>query len=104
MALYASVAGDVLATLVLIVVAEPLARMALRSARSSWPPSPFSPSPSLLRSPGGRWRGGSCRRLLGVLVAMIGMDAETATPRLTFGLIELPTSSRSWPSRSACWR
>lgn len=88
-ALYASVAGDLLATLVLIVVAEPLARMALKVGPVELAALTLLALTFIAALSGRSLARGLAAGFLGVLVAMVGMDAETATPRLTFGLIEL---------------
>jgi len=88
-ALYASVAGDVLGTLVLIVVAEPLARLALRIGPVELAALTFLALTFIAALSGRSLARGLAAAFFGILVAMIGIDAETATPRLTFGLIEL---------------
>jgi putative tricarboxylic transport membrane protein len=88
-ALYASVVGDVLGTLVLVVVAEPLARLALRIGPVELAALTFLALTFIAALSGRSLARGLAAALFGILVAMIGMDAETATPRLTFGLIEL---------------
>ena len=88
-ALYASVAGDVLGTLVLIVVAEPLARLALRIGPVELAALTFLALTFIAALSGRSLARGLVAAFFGILVALIGMDAETATPRLTFGLIEL---------------
>jgi putative tricarboxylic transport membrane protein len=88
-ALYASVAGDMLATLVLIVVAEPLARMALRIGPVELAALTLLALTFIAALSGRSLARGLAAAFLGILLAMVGMDAETATPRLTFGLIEL---------------
>lgn len=89
MSLYASVAGDVFADLVLIVSAAPLAVFALRMG----PPEllgvlifsfAFISSflgPSLLK--------GLVVLALGMLLATIGLDVETGAERFTFGFLAL---------------
>ena len=89
MALYASVAGDVLGTVVLVLVAEPLARLALRIGPVELAALTFLALTFIAALSGRSLARGLAAAFFGVLVAMIGMDAETATPRLTFGLIEL---------------
>jgi putative tricarboxylic transport membrane protein len=88
-ALYASVAGDILGTVVLVVVAEPLARLALRIGPVELAALTFLALTFIAALSGKSLARGLIAAFLGILLAMVGMDAETATPRLTFGLIEL---------------
>jgi putative tricarboxylic transport membrane protein len=88
-ALYASVAGDLLATVVLIVVAEPLARMALKVGPVELAALTLLALTFIAALSGRSLARGLAAAFLGILFAMVGMDAETATPRMTFGLIEL---------------
>lgn len=88
-ALYASVAGDILATAVLIAVAEPLARLALRVGPVELTALTFLALTFIAALSGRSLARGLIAAFFGVLVAMIGTDAETASPRLTFGFIEL---------------
>ena len=89
MSLYASVAGDVFADLVLILSAAPLALLALRMG----PPEilgvlifSFAFMSTLL---GKSALKGVLALALGMLLATIGLDIETGGDRLTFGLLEL---------------
>lgn len=89
MALYASVSGDAFATIVLILVAAPLAAVALYMG----PPEIFAlicmamtiiaglGTKSLLR--------GLMAAALGLLIGCIGMEPVSALPRLTFDITEL---------------
>lgn len=88
-ALYASVAGDILATVVLIAVAEPLARLALRIGPVELAALTFLALTFIAALSGRSLTRGLVAAFLGILISMIGTDSETATPRLTFGLIEL---------------
>src|SRR5262245_42416657 len=88
-ALYASVAGDILATAVLIAVAEPLARLALRVGPVELTAVTFLALTFIAALSGRSLARGLIAAFFGILVAMIGTDAETASPRLTFGFIEL---------------
>jgi len=87
--LYGSVIGDIFGTIVLIVVAAPFAKIALAIG-----PVELSAillfaltfiaglsGPSLLK--------GLIAGAIGLFLATVGLDAETATPRLTFGFLEL---------------
>lgn len=88
-ALYASVAGDILATAVLIAVAEPLAKLALKIGPVELAALTFLALTFIAALSGKSLARGLVAAFFGILAAMIGTDAETATPRLTFGLIEL---------------
>jgi len=89
MALYASVSGDTFSDLVLILVAAPIAGVAIKMG----PPELLSvtifaltliaalESASLLK--------GLIAALLGVLVHCVGIDPLAASPRLTFGIVDL---------------
>lgn len=89
MSLYASVSGDVLADLVLIVSAAPLAVLALRMG----PPEILGVLIFSFAFISG-FLGRSVPRgmfavALGILLATVGLDPETGQERLTFGLLEL---------------
>ena len=88
-ALYASVAGDILATAVLIAVAEPLARLACAVGPVELTALTFLALTFIAALSGRSLARGLIAAFFGILVAMIGTDAETASPRLTFGFIEL---------------
>lgn len=89
MALYASVSGDAFSTIILILVAAPLAAVALYMG----PPEIFAlicmamtiiaglGTKSLLR--------GLMAAALGILVGCIGMESVSALPRLTLDITEL---------------
>ncbi len=89
MALYASVTGDVFATLLLVLVAAPLAAVALYMG----PPEIFAlicvamtiiaglGTKSLLR--------GFIAASLGILIGTVGIEPVSALPRLTFGITPL---------------
>ncbi|PWW01484.1 putative tricarboxylic transport membrane protein [Hoeflea marina] len=89
MGLYASVIGDLLSTLVLIMLAAPLARYALLIG-------PVELCAILLFSltfigglSGSSMTKGMIAAAFGVFFATIGMETETFVPRLSFGLLEL---------------
>lgn len=89
MGLYASVIGDLLATLILIGIAAPLARYALLIG-------PVELCSILLFSltfigglSGHSMIKGMIAAAFGVFFATIGLEKETFEPRLTFGLLEL---------------
>ncbi len=89
MALYGSVTGDAFATLVLILVAAPLAALALYMG----PPEIFALICLAMTIIAGLGAQSLARGLmagaLGVFVGTIGMEPVSALPRLTFGLYQL---------------
>ena len=89
MSLYASVAGDVFADLVLIVSAAPLALLALRMGPAEILGVlifSFAFIASLL---GGSLPKGLFALALGMLLATVGLDVETGGERFTFGVLDL---------------
>ena len=89
MGLFASVIGDFLSTLVLIVLAAPLARYALLIG-------PVELCGILIFSltfigglSGGSMIKGLIAACFGIFFATVGMETETFVPRLTFGFLEL---------------
>ncbi|MCX8026921.1 MAG: tripartite tricarboxylate transporter permease [Thermodesulfovibrionales bacterium] len=89
MALYASVSGDVVATLVLILCAAPLASVAMYMGPSEM----FALicfAMTLIAGVGAKSVSkGIIAGALGIFVATIGIDPVTSMPRLTFGITEL---------------
>jgi putative tricarboxylic transport membrane protein len=89
MALYASVFGDTFSDFVLILVAAPIAVVALRMG----PPEILAVIIFALTIIAGLESKHLVKGLigagLGLFFASVGMDPNTATPRLTFGLLEL---------------
>ncbi len=89
MALYASVSGDFLSTMALIVVAAPLATVALYMG----PPEMFALICLALTIIAGIGTGSLLRGLvaagLGLLVGTVGTEPVTALPRLTFDVYQL---------------
>ena len=89
MSLYASVAGDVFADLVLIISAAPLAILALRMG----PPEVLGVlifSFAFISGFLGRsLTKGMIALSAGMLLATIGLDVETGSERFTFGVLEL---------------
>lgn len=89
MALYSSVCGDTFSDLVLFTVAAPLAIIALKMG----PPemaAVFIFSLTIIAGLTGRSMvRGLIAATFGALLSTIGLDIETASPRLTFGLPEL---------------
>ncbi|MGB5835075.1 MAG: tripartite tricarboxylate transporter permease [Thiohalocapsa sp.] len=89
MALYSSVSGDFFSTLVLVVIAAPLATVALYMG----PPEMFALISLALTVIAGIGSKSISRGLiaaaLGLLVGMIGTEPVTALPRLTFDIYQL---------------
>lgn len=89
MALYASVSGDFFATMVLVVIAAPLATVALYMG----PPEMFALISLALTVIAGIGTKSISRGLIaaafGLLVGMIGTEPVTALPRLTFDIYQL---------------
>jgi len=89
MALYSSVAGDFISTVVLIVIAAPLAAVALFMG----PAEIFALISLALTVIAGIGTNSICRGLmaagLGILVGLIGTEPVTALPRLTFDVYQL---------------
>jgi len=89
MALYSSVAGDFISTVVLILIAAPLAAVALFMG----PPEIFALISLALTVIAGIGTTSICRGLiaagLGILIGLIGTEPVTALPRLTFDVYQL---------------
>lgn len=89
MALYASVSGDAFSTLVLIMVAAPLAAVALYMG----PPEIFAlicVAMTIIAGVGSKSLArGLIAAAVGILVGSVGMDSVSALPRLTFGIYQL---------------
>ena len=89
MALYSSVAGDLLSTIVLIVIAAPLAAVALFMG----PSEIFALISLALTVIAGIGTTSICRGLVaaafGIIVGLIGTEPVTALPRLTFDVYQL---------------
>jgi putative tricarboxylic transport membrane protein len=88
-ALYGSVIGDLIGTAALIALAKPLAVVALRVG-------PFEMCALMLMAltfiaalAGRSLLRGLAAGVFGLLVATVGLDLESGTPRLTFGQVEL---------------
>lgn len=88
-ALYGSVIGDLIGTVVLIVVALPLATLALRIGPVEMCSLMLLALTFIAALSGGSMLRGLISGALGILLATVGLDIETATPRLTFDQIEL---------------
>ncbi|MDH5660519.1 MAG: tripartite tricarboxylate transporter permease [Gammaproteobacteria bacterium] len=89
MALYSSVAGDFISTVVLIVIAAPLAAIALFMG----PAEIFALISLALTVIAGIGTTSICRGLIaagfGILLGLIGTEPVTALPRLTFDIYQL---------------
>ena len=89
MALYGSVSGDIFATFVLILVAAPLASVALYMG----PPEIFALICLAMTIIAGLGTSSLAKGLmaaaLGIFVGTIGMEPVSALPRLTFGIYQL---------------
>lgn len=88
-ALYASVFGDICATIVLIALARPLASFALQMGPVEMTAVMIFALTFIAGLSGSALSRGLISGTLGILLATVGLDPETATPRLTFGLVEL---------------
>lgn len=89
LALFASVIGDILATLALIAIAPPLARMALAIGPVELTAILLFAITFIAAVSGRSFVKGLIAGFLGLLLATPGLDIETGQPRLTFGIINL---------------
>lgn len=89
MALIASIFGDTFSDLVLIMVAAPIATVALKMGPPEILAVIIFALTIIAGLEGGQLVKGLIGASLGIFIASIGMDFNTATPRLTFGLYEL---------------
>ncbi len=87
--LLASVFGDILATVILIFVAIPFARVALMFGPYEMAAILAFALVFIAGLSGGSLFKGLAAGGLGVLLATIGLDQQTGLPRLTFGVTEL---------------
>ena len=88
-ALYGSVFGDVVGTLALIVLAKPLADFALRIGPIEMTTIMLFALTLIAALAGTSLLRGLAAGVFGVLLATVGLDLESGTPRLTFGQVEL---------------
>jgi putative tricarboxylic transport membrane protein len=88
-ALYASVIGDILATIALILLALPLAKLAVGMGPIEISSILIFAITFIAAVSGRSFYKGIISGLFGLLLASIGLDLETGLPRLTFGFIEL---------------
>jgi len=89
MGLFASVAGDVLATIVLIAVAAPLANLALGIGPVELAAILLFAITFIAAVSGHSFFKGIISGFLGLFVATPGIDIETGIPRLTFNMPDL---------------
>jgi len=88
-ALYASVFGDLIATLVLILLAATLAQFALKMGPVEMTAVMIFALSFIAALSGTSLSRGIISGILGLFLATVGLDPESATPRMTFGFIEL---------------
>jgi putative tricarboxylic transport membrane protein len=89
MGLFASVIGDLFSTIVLILVAQELAAYALGIGPVELTAILAFSMVFIAGLSGRSMIKGLIAGLFGILVSCIGLEVETASPRLTFGLVEL---------------
>jgi putative tricarboxylic transport membrane protein len=89
LALYASVIGDILATIVLIMLAAPLARLAVGLGPIELSAILLFAMTFIAAVSGRSFLKGIISGLIGLLLATPRLDPETGMPRLTFGFMEL---------------
>ena len=89
MALYSSVFGDTFSDIVLIMVAAPIALIALRMGPPEMTAVLLFAFTMIAGLVGRSLYKGLIAAALGIVVSSIGLDPITATPRLTFGFIQL---------------
>jgi len=88
-ALYASVFGDIVATVILILLAAPLASFALKMGPVEMTAVMIFALTFIAALSGASLSRGMISGVLGILLSTVGLDPESATPRMTFGNIEL---------------
>ncbi|PVB62167.1 tripartite tricarboxylate transporter permease [Labrenzia sp. 011] len=88
-ALYASVFGDLAATFVLILLAASLARFALKMGPVEMTAVMIFALSFIAALSGSSLSRGIISGVLGLFLSTVGLDPESATPRMTFGFIEL---------------
>lgn len=88
-ALYGSVIGDVVGTIALILLARPLATFALKIGPVEMTALMLLALTFIAALSGSSLLRGLAAGLFGMLVATIGLDIESGTPRLTFDQVEL---------------
>lgn len=88
-ALYASVAGEFLATLLLIAIAAPLATIAIKISPVDLTAMIILALTAIAGLSGRSLLRGVISAALGVFAACIGTDVESGVPRMTLGFLEL---------------
>lgn len=88
-ALYGSVIGDVVGTLALIMIAKPLAVFSLRIGPIEMTTIMMIALALIAALAGNSLLRGLAAGIFGILLATVGLDPESGTPRLTFGQVEL---------------
>lgn len=88
-ALYGSVIGDVMGTLALIILARPLAQFALGIGPVEMTALMLLALTFIAALAGASLLRGLAAGIFGILVATVGLDIESGTPRMTFGYPEL---------------
>jgi putative tricarboxylic transport membrane protein len=88
-ALYGSVIGDILGTIALIIVARPLSSVALRIGPLEMSALMLLALTFIAALAGSSLLRGLASGIFGILVATVGLDPESGTPRMTFGQVEL---------------
>lgn len=88
-ALYASVFGDIVATLVLIALAKPLAEFALKMGPLEMTSVMIFALTFIAALSGASMIKGLIAGIFGIFLSTVGLDPESATPRMTFGILEL---------------
>jgi len=87
--LYASVLGDLMATVALILLAAPLAAVAVRTGPVELTAILVFAITFIAAVSGRSFYKGIISGMLGLFTAVPGLDRETGLPRLTFGHVEL---------------
>lgn len=88
-AVFASVAGDVFATLILIALAQPMARFAIGLGPIELASILIFSITFIAAVSGESFFKALIAGFLGLLLSAPGIDSETGLPRLTFGMVEL---------------
>lgn len=88
-ALYGSVIGDVIGTIALILIAAPLASFALKIGPIEMTSIMLMALTLIAALSGSSLLRGLAAGVFGILLATVGLDIESGTPRLTFGQVEL---------------
>lgn len=89
MSLYSSIFGDTFSDIILIVVAAPIAGIALKMGPPEIATLIIFAMTTMASYLGTSFTKGIIAAALGMFLATVGLDPELAQPRLTFGFIEL---------------